>query len=163
MRGDFAYYDDEPMYWGDPDLASSSGIKRLDNIFWLLGADKNVLTRWLVSFQFGQYILQQGKPGGTTDPRNHFFNPYTYGPQDAVENIFSLKLASHFINDRLKPELLWSFTDDNQGRVSPKVTYEINDNLWWTVGFHYFYGSYYDSNGQFRDQSQLYTNIRYTF
>lgn len=163
LRGDFAYYDDEPMYWGNPVLASSSGIKRLDNIFWLLGLDKYVVTNWLVSFQYAQYILQNPKPGATTAARNYFLNPYTYGPQDPLEHIFTLKISTDFMNERLKPELLWSFTDDNQGRLSPKLTYEIDDNLWLTLGIHYFYGNEQDTNGQFRDQSQFYTQLKYTF
>jgi len=163
LRGDFAYYDDEPMYWGDPLIASSSGIKRLDNIFWLLGVDKYVVTNWLVSFQYAEYILQNPKPGATTARRNYFFNPYTYGPQDPLEHIFSIKISTDFLHERLKPEILWSFTDDNQGRLSPKVTYELKDNIWLTLGIHYFYGSEFDSNGQFRDQSQAYMNVKYTF
>lgn len=163
LRGDFAYYDDEPMYWGDPVIASSSGIKRLDNIFWLMGLDKYVVTNWLVSFQYAQYILQNPKPGATTSARNYFFNPYTYGPQDPLEHIFSLRISTDFMNERLKPEILWSFTDDNQGRLSPKITYELRDNLWLTLGIHYFYGNLFDSNGQFRDQNQFYTHLKYTF
>lgn len=163
FRGDFAYYDDEPMYWGDPVIASSSGIKRLDNIFWLLGVDKYVVTNWLVSFQYAQYILQNSKPGATTAQRNYYFNPFTYGPQDPLEHIFTLKISTDFMHERLKPEVLWSFTDDNQGRLSPKVTYEIKDNLWLTLGIHYFYGNEWDSNGQFRDQNQFYTQLKYTF
>lgn len=163
FRGDFAYYNNEPVYWGDPLIASSSGIKRWDNVFWLIGADKYIVTNWLVSAQFAQYIMQHSKPGATTAQRNYVFNPYTYGSQDPVENIFSLKVSTDFLNERLKPEVLWSFTDDNQGRLSPKVTYELKDNLYLTLGLHYFYGSLMDSNGQYRDQSQVYTNLKYTF
>jgi hypothetical protein len=43
------------------------------------------------------------------------------------------------------------------------VTYEINDNLWLIVGMHYFYGREQDSNGQFRDESQFYTQLKFTF
>jgi hypothetical protein len=163
FRGDFAYYDNEPMYYGDPLIASSSGIKPIDNIFWLLGADRYIFTKLLVSGQFAQYVLQHSKPNGSTPQKNYWFNPYTYGAQDPVENIFSLKLSTTFMNDRLKPEVLWSFTDDNQGRLSPKITYELKDNLWITLGIHYFYGSIMDSNGQYRDESQLYTNVKYAF
>ena len=67
------------------------------------------------------------------------------------------------MNDRLKPELLWSFSDDNQGRLSPKVSYEIKDNLVLTVGAHYFYGNLWDSNGQYRNNAQLYTSLKYSF
>jgi hypothetical protein len=80
-----------------------------------------------------------------------------------VENIFTLKVSTDFMHERLKPEILWSFTDDNQGRVSPKVNYELSDNLWLTFGIHHFYGHEQDSNGQFRNQKQIYASLKYTF
>jgi hypothetical protein len=164
LRGDFAYYNDEPTYYGDPVAGSTSGFKRWDNKMWIIGVDKNVLTRWTVSFQFGQYILEHSKVKWTTTAqRTYPMNAYTYGPADPVENILTLKISSHFLNDRLMPEVLWSGTDDNQARVSPKISYEIRDNLWFTLGVHYFYGDAWDSNGQFRDQSQYYTMLKYTF
>jgi hypothetical protein len=167
LRGDFAYYNNEPTYYGDVDLGSSAGVHRWDNIFWLIGIDKYVATNWMVSFQFSQYIMQEGDPGAGNHPITgkpyETFNAYTYGHQDAVENIFSLKIMTDFMHERLKPEILWTWTDDNQGKVSPKLTYEMRDNLWLTTGIHYFYGNEEDSNGQFRDKNQIYLNITYTF
>jgi hypothetical protein len=158
LRGDFAYYNDEPTYYGTD--GSRQGFNRWDNVFWLLGIDKTILTDWQLSFQFAQYIMQDAK-AGILNYRP--LNAYTYGPADQVENIFALKISTDFMNERLKPEISWSATDDNQGKLSPKVTYELKDNLWLTVGIHYFYGNEQDSNGQFRDQSQFYTQVKYTF
>jgi len=90
-------------------------------------------------------------------------NSYTNGSQDAVENIFSLKLSANFLHDRFKPEILWSFTDDNQGRVSPKLNFEIRDNLVFSLGYHYFYGNEQDSNGQFRKMNEVYTQLTWSF
>jgi hypothetical protein len=156
LRGDIAYYNDEPTYFGID--GRSVGLRRWDNLFWLIGMDKYVFTNWLLSFQFSQYILQDAKV-------DNFYplNAYTYGPQDQVENIFSLKIATDFMHERLKPEVLWTFTDDNQGRLSPKVTYELRDNFWLTGGIHYFYGKEQDTNGQFRDTNQIYLHLKYTF
>jgi hypothetical protein len=160
FRGDFAYYNDEPTYYGTPLTGTTYGVNRWDNVFWLIGMDKAIFTNWLVSFQFSQYIMQDAKPGFVGYDT---MNAYTYGPSDQVENIFTLKVSTDFLHERLKPEILWSCTDDNQGRLSPKITYEINDNLWFTAGIHYFYGSEWDSNGQFIEQSQFYTSMKYTF
>lgn len=158
LRGDIAYYNDEPTYYGVD--GSSKGFNRWDNFFWLIGLDKYVVTNWIVSFQFAQYILEKAKPGVGNWVS---LNAYTYGPQDRVENIFSLKVATDFMHDRVKPEVMWTWTDDNQGRVSPKLNYEIRDNLLLTLGIHYFYGDEKDSNGQYRDVSQAYLNLKYTF
>jgi hypothetical protein len=159
LRGDYAVYINEPTYYGD---TTARGVNRWNNTFWLIGIDKYVVTNWLASFQFSQYIMEHAHPG-VSNPSYYTLNSYTYGQQDRIENIFSLKIATDFMNERLKPEILWSFTDDNQGRLSPKVTYEIKDNLFFTAGIHYFYGKETDSNGQFRDISQIYGNLKYTF
>jgi len=165
MRGDLACYNDEPIYIGDPALASAKKIARWNNVFWLIGLDKYIVTNWLASFQFSQYILEHAreKSQGLPSHQQYPMNAYTYGYADQVENIFTLKISTDYMNERLKPEVLWSFTDDNQGRLSPKVTYEIKDNLWFTCGIHYFYGNLYDSNGQFRERSQFYTQLKRTF
>lgn len=163
IRGDFAFYDDEPMYWGNPHTGSSSGIKRQDNVFWLIGLDKYVITNWLVSFQYAQYILQHAKPGAMIKEQNFFLNPFTYGAMDPLDHIFSIKISTDLMNERLKPEILWSFTDDNQGRVSPKLNFELRDNVMLTFGAHYFYGNLWDSNGQYRDMNEVYMNVKYSF
>jgi len=166
LRSDVACYINEPTYFGDVTEGRSAGVKRWNNTFWLIGLDKYVLSNWLVSFQFAQYIMQHKNPGGfspTSGRAYQTMNSFTSGAQDRVENTFGLKVSTDFMHERLKPEILWSFTDDNQGRISPKVTYEINDNLWLTAGIHYFYGHEEDPNGQFRDESQFYTQLKFTF
>lgn len=160
LRGDAAVYLNEPTYYGNATTGRSEGVNRWNNVFWLMGLDKTIFTKWLVSFQFAQYIMEHSKSGVGS---YQTLNSYTNGAQDPVENIFSLKIATDFLNQRLKPEILWSFTDDNQGRLSPKVTYELKDNIWLTAGIHYFYGDERDSNGQFREVSQFYTQVKYTF
>lgn len=166
VRSDLAFYLNEQTYYGDVTLGASRGVKKWNNTFWLIGLDKYVLSNWLVSFQFAQYIMQHKSPGGI-DPISgrsyQTMNSFTYGAQDRIENAFGLKVSTDFMHERLKPEITWSFTDDNQGRISPKVTYELKDNLWLTVGIHHFYGREEDSNGQFRDVSQFYTQVKFTF
>jgi len=166
LRSDLAVYINEPTYYGNATTGSSAGVNRWNNIFWLVGMDRYFFTKWLTSFQYAQYIMEHKKTGyknSTTGIPYVTLNTYTNGPQDKLENIFSLKISSHFMNDRLLPELLWSFTDDNQGRISPKLSYQVNDNIWLTLGYHYFYGSRLDSNGEFRDENQLYTTMKYAF
>jgi len=163
LRSDAAVYLDEPTYYGDPARGSASGVVRWNNIFWLVGLDRNFFTKWTVSFQFAQYILAHETPGIAGHPEYKPLNSYTYGAQDRCENIFSLKIMTKFYNERIKPEVLWSFTDDNQGRVSPKISYEISDHLMATLGWDYFYGNEKDSNGQFRKSNQVYLFLKYSF
>lgn len=117
LRGDFAVYINEPTYYGNPATGSSAGVNRWNNVFWLMGLDKSVFTNWQVSFQFAQYIMEHDSPGVGT---YQTMNSYTYGAQDQVENIFSLRISTDFLHERLKPEVLWSFTDDNPGKDFPE-------------------------------------------
>jgi hypothetical protein len=166
LRADAAVYINEPTYYGDAATGQSAGVNRWNNIFWLMGLDRFFFTKYLASFQFAQYIMEHSD-GGVLNPATkrpyETLNTYTNGAQDKLENIFSLKISSHYMNDKLLPEVLWSFTDDNQGRISPKINYEVNDNLWLTLGYHYFYGDPRDSNGEFRNENQVYLNVKYTF
>ncbi len=163
VRGEGAVIINEPTYYGDPAAGNSAGVARWNNIFWLVGLDRYFFTKLLASFQFAQYIMEHDGPGIAGHPEYKPFNTYTYGAQDKMENIFSLKLSANFINDRFKPEIGWSFTDDNQGKISPKISYEIIDNLVFSLGVHYFYGDERDSNGEFRKQNQVYTMLKYNF
>lgn len=163
LRSDAAVYINEPTYYGNPNTGQSFGVARWNNIFWLVGLDRYFFTKLLASFQFAQYILEHDGPGIAGQPAYKPLNAYTYGAQDKMENIFSLKLSANFINDRFKPEILWSFTDDNQGKISPKFSYEVIDNLVFSLGVHYFYGDERDSNGEFRKQNQIYTMMKYSF
>jgi len=165
LRGDFAWYNDEPTYYGDPAIGKTYGYSRWDNKFWLIGMDKYIVTKWLLSFQYAQYIMEHKLADDPAQPASRRFamNGYTYGAQDPVENIFAIKISTDFFNQRLKPELSWSFTDDPQGKVSPKVSYEINNNLLFTLGWNYFYGKATESNGQYSHQSQVYTQLKYSF
>jgi len=165
LRGDFAWYNDEPTYFGDPNIGKTYGFARWDNKFWLIGVDKYIVTKWLLSFQYAQYIMEHrlAENNSFASYQQIPMNAYTYGAQDPVENIFAIKISTDFLNQRIKPELSWSFTDDAQGKVSPKVNYEISDNLLFTLGWHYFYGKPSESNGQFNHQSQVYTQLKYSF
>ena len=165
LRGDAAVYINEPTSYGDVSSGASAGVNRWNNVFWLMGLDKAIFTKWLVSFQFAQYIMEHDDPGVAEPVGVNYqtMNSSTSGAQDAVDNIFTLKIATSFMYDRIKPEVLWSFTDDSQGRINPKITYEIRDNLWLTLGSNLFYGDEKDSNGQFSNCKEIYTNLKLTF
>ena len=68
LRGDLAVINKEPTYYGDPDAGSAKGIKRWTNVMWILGADRYVFTKWLLSFQYGQYILEKGRLKSQASP-----------------------------------------------------------------------------------------------
>lgn len=165
LRGDAAVYISEPTYFGDVTSGDAKGTTPWNNVFWLMGLDKTVFTKWMLSFQFAQYILQHSKP---TDPAAdgqnwQVMNTYTYGAQDQIENIFTFRIATNFMHERLKPQIDFSYSGSNDGRISPKIVYQLRDNLWFTLGADYFYGRQEDTFGEFTHSKQAYVNVKYTF
>jgi hypothetical protein len=156
LRGEFAYIHNEPAYYGTQ--GSRKRTEQTDKYTYVLGFDKYLFTNWLFSLQFAQYITKDK----TWDDYN-LLNTYTYGLMDKVENFLTLKISTDFMHERLKPEVLIIYSDDNDGRITFKTKCEVKDNLWLTLGFHHFWGSVWGSNGEFRNNDHLFLEIKYTF
>lgn len=156
IRGEFAYIKDVPGYYGED--GDSKGVVKLDNYNYVLGLDKNLFTNWLFSFQFIQYISSISDHEGF----GLLFGP-TLGPIDQVETILSLKVATDFMHERLKPEVLILYWLANNWRISPKVSFEIFDYLNLAAGAHIFAGEEQNLFGQFDDNDQVFIELRYGF
>ncbi len=156
LRGEFAYFHNEPTYYGTQ--GSRKLTERTDKYTYVLGFDKTFFTKWVFSLQFAQFIHDDKKIGNY-----QILNTYTYGLLDKVENYLTLKVSTDFMHERLKPEVLIIYNDDNDGRISFKTQYELRDNLWLTLGYHHFWGPAYGSNGQFRNNDHMHCSIKFTF
>ncbi len=156
LRGEFAYFHNEPTYYGME--GSRQLTERTDKYTYVLGFDKYFFTNWLFSLQFAQYIHDNKKIGNY-----QVLNSYTYGLLDKVENYLTLKVSTDFMHERIKPEILIIYNDDNDGRISFKTQYELRDNVWVTLGYHHFWGPPFGSNGQYRNNDQLYCSVKFTF
>ncbi|RKY38998.1 MAG: hypothetical protein DRP76_03820 [Candidatus Omnitrophota bacterium] len=156
IRGEFAYLHNEPTYYGTEGKRKLT--KKSDKYTYVLGFDKYLFTNWFFSLQFAQYIHDKRTSSGY-----YVLNTYTYGLMDKVENYLTLKITTDFMHERLKPEVLFVYNDDNDGRISFKAKYELRENLWLTLGFHHFWGPSYGSNGQFRNNDHVVFEIKYTF
>ncbi len=156
IRGEFAYLHNEPTYYGIEGRRQYT--EKTDKYTYVLGFDKNFFTNWLFSLQFAQFIHDK-----KTFKGYQVLNTYTYGVMDKVENILTLKIATDFMYERIKPEVLIIYTDDNDGRISFKTKYEVKDNLWLTLGYYHFWGPNYGSNGQFRNNDHIFCELKYTF
>ena len=156
IRGEFAYFHNEPTYYGTAGRRNCT--EKSDKYTYVLGFDKYYFTNWLFSLQFAQFIHDNPTFRG-----NQVLNSYTYGLMDKVESYLTLKVATDFMYERVKPEILIIYGDDNDGRVSFKTKFEARDNLWLTLGYHHFWGPQYGSNGQFRNKDQIMFEVKYTF
>jgi len=128
---------------------------------YVLGFDKAFFTNLMFSFQFiqmwaiatedydkSQYTLLHGA---------------TRGPLDKCETMLTLLVGTDFWHERLKPQVLIIYGDDNDWRISPKVSYEINDQWLATVGLHIFEGKEQHLSGQFDKNDQIFFELKYTF
>ena len=167
LRGEFVYFRKEPTYYGIDTYRAAT--RRSDKWAYVLGLDKTYFTNWLFSLQFAQFIIEQDEWTGTDDLNMVGQRTYdaldstTYGLQDKIENYITLKVATDYMHERIKPEILIIYQDDNAGKVSPKVNFEARDNLWFGLGYHHFYGKPAQSNGQFRNNDQAFFDVTYTF
>jgi len=162
LRGELAYIKGDAMNYGtDADI---EGTIDVDQCNYVLGFDKTFFANWQFSFQFIQmWALQKEKRLDFAKPGMTLLNGATRGPLDKVETTLTLMVATDFLHERLKPQILVLYQDDNDWRISPKVSYEISDQWLATVGLHFFEGKEQHLNGQFDKNDQIFAELKYTF
>jgi len=159
LRGEFAYVKNGAMNYGTDE--NIVGTVDVDQYNYALGFDKTFFTNYLFSFQFIQ-LIADAKENFNTNNYSLLFGP-TRGPLDEVETLLTLKVSTDFFHERLKPEILVIYGDDNDWRISPKTSFEINDNLMVTLGAHIFSGKEQHLNGQFDKNDQLFLEVKYSW
>ncbi len=159
LRGELAYIKGGAMNYGtDKNIAGTANVSMCN---YVLGFDKSFFTNWLFSFQFIQMIAQ---PQSEYDKRLYtLLNGATRGPLDKIETTLTLLVSTDFMHERLKPQVLVLYGDDNDWRISPKVSYEISDQWLATAGLHIFEGKEQQLNGQFDKNDQIFLELKYTF
>jgi len=156
LRGEFAYIQDVPTYYGTD--GKVKGLVKMDNFNYVLGFDKSLVTNWFASLQFIQFITSKPNYQGNS----LLFGP-TLGPMDQVTTMLSLKLSTDFMHERLKPEVLVIYGLDNDWKISPKVQFEILDSLLAVTGVHIFEGKPQNLYGQFAERDELFFELKFGF
>ncbi|MFH1201992.1 MAG: DUF1302 family protein [Candidatus Omnitrophota bacterium] len=159
LRGELAYITGDAMNYGTD--ASIAGTVDTDQINYMLGFDKSFFSNWQFSFQFIQMWAKAREE--YNQARYTLLNGATRGPLDKVETMLTVMLATDFLHERLKPQILILYGDDNDWRISPKVSYEISDQWLATAGVHVFEGREQHLSGQFDKNDQLFFELKYTF
>jgi len=160
FRGEVAYTKDKPFPIGtDGNPNYAAGPVAMNTYTYMLGFDKYFFTKLLISGQFIQFLNPADRYGTQL-----VLHPATLGAQDKVETLGTLKVSYDFLNQRLKPEMLVVYDNSNDWRISPKISYEVNDNLWVYAGIHYFTGKGYSLYGEFEPQgSMVYSGLQLSF
>ncbi|HOL65845.1 MAG TPA: hypothetical protein PKX93_00115 [bacterium] len=156
IRGECTYTLDKPYPTGAD--GNATGNTTQNTFAYVLGLDKYLFTDLLASVQFIQYINQDDQVAS-----GHLLHPATLAPINKVENMATVKLSKDFLNERLKSEVLAVFGGNGDWRVSPRVSYEVNDRLTIYGGLHYFAGRANTLFGEFEKSSMIYTGATLAF
>ncbi|MBM3251846.1 MAG: hypothetical protein FJZ11_03595 [Candidatus Omnitrophica bacterium] len=159
LRGELAYITGGAMNYGTD--TSIQGTADTDQLNYVFGFDKSFFTNWQFSFQFIQMRAKAREDFNKA--RFTLLNGATRGPLDKVETTLTLMLATDFLHEKLKPQILILYGDDNDWRISPKVSYEISDQWLAAAGVHVFEGKEQHLNGQFDKNDQIFFELKYTF
>ena len=163
LRGELAYIKGDAMNIGTDGVIKQTGscTVDVDQLNYVFGFDKTFFTNWQFSFQF---IQMWAKAREEYDKRLYtLLNGATRGPLDKLETTLTVMLATDFLHERLKPQVLVLYGDDNDWRISPKVSYEISDQWLATLGLHIFEGKECYLNGQFDKNDEIFAELKYTF
>ena len=90
----------------------------------------------------------------------------TSGPaNDRIRHLLTLRLTKLLMNQNLRCSLFTYYSPtDKDVYMRPNVNYKVNDNLAIELGSNIFFGDYpYAFFGQFRDNTNIYTGLRYSF
>jgi hypothetical protein len=159
LRGELAYIKGDAMNYGtDKNIVGTVDTDQLNYVF---GFDKSFFTNWQFSFQF---IQMWAKAREEYDKRLYtLLNGATRGPLDKVETTLTVMLATDFLHEKLKPQVLVLYGDDNDWCIRPKVSYEISDQWLATFGVNIFEGKEQQLNGQFDKNDQIFFELKYAF
>jgi len=139
LRGELGYFTNRYFLTRDP--ADSDGVAERAELSTVLGLDWSGMADTFVSVQLFQSRL--------SGHREEFTRP-------ALDTSFTFLARREFMNDTLAAELLWiGNTNDGDGLVRPKVSYEWEDNLRLWMGLDLFYGDHDGMFGQFDGNDRL--------
>ncbi len=159
LRGELAYIRGDAMNYGtDKNIVGTVDTDQLNYVF---GFDKSFFTNWQFSFQF---IQMRALAREEYNKRLYsLLNGATRGPLDKLETTLTVMLATDFMHERLKPQVLVLYGDDKDWRISPKVSYEISDQWLATAGVNVFEGKEQHLNGQFDKNDEVFFELKYAF
>lgn len=84
--------------------------------------------------------------------------------EDQSSGFVSLRIATDYMNEKLKPEVIGLYSwSDQSWMLRPKVSYEFTDSIKATAGIDLFGGSASTFFGQFDDNDRIYSELEYTF
>lgn len=148
---EFGYYESADDTGGQNPLIGNSEVRYLVGYTQEIGKDFTAGLQYYVEqmLDYGQY-----KRNLTTGPA-----------RDEFRHLTTLRLTKLLMGQNLRCSLFTYYSPtDKDVYMRPNVNYKINDNLAVEVGANVFFGDYpHTFFGQFRNNTNIYTALRYSF
>jgi hypothetical protein len=155
-RGEFVYTHGHKNGYGTD--GSQEGVAKVDMWKSAFVLERYVVTNWMVEFQYIMMGLTREREKGY-----RFLLGPTQGVMDQVETFLTLMVSTDFFHERLKAKTLIVYGDNYDWRISPRFDFEVTDKINIAFGGHLFYGHKDGLNGEFRDNDEVFTEIRFGF
>ncbi len=146
LRGEAAYYNGKYFLTQDP--VQQNGIIQKDYLHYLLGLDFN-----LGPVMFSSQFIQQT----ILDHDDNIVNEKT-------ENTMTLLARYDILRETLHLELFsYMGLTNEDALIRPKITYDFDDSFSILLGSNIFVGDDRGRFGQYKDNSMVYTKLKYSF
>jgi hypothetical protein len=144
----------------DPLLSGESGQdfeKKSNTLDYCLGFDRTVYTDWFLSGQIIQNIVLNAP--------SHMVKGLSLKEKKALDTFFTFVVSKPFkrFNDQVGMSALIAYGTAGEWWMSPKLWWEMTQNIKASLGAQIFSGRSYDTLGQFNRQSNIYTQLKYSF
>jgi hypothetical protein len=124
----------------------------------LIGVDKSLGNEWMAGVQYyGEYMLDHDSYMAGIQPGMPSF--------DELRSTVTGRINKFMRNQTVQLSVFgyWGVTDQDW-HVRPSLSYKITDAINWTVGGSLVGGDeLHTMFGQFQENSNLYTRVRYSF
>jgi len=146
FRGEAAYYGGK--YFLTEDMQALDGIIEKDYLHYVFGLDFNIKSI-MISAQFIQQYILDYEPG--------IFDNET-------ENTMTFLARADVLRETLHLEIFSYIGLTNEDAlIRPKITYDYSDSFSILMGANVFVGDENGRFGQYKDNSMIYTKIKYSF
>jgi len=148
---EFGYYESADDQSGRNALVNNSEMRYLIGYAQEIGKDLTMGVQYYI-----EQMLDYGR----------YRNSLTLGPaRDEYRHLTTLRLTKLLMNQNLRCSLFTYFSpSDKDVYMRPNVNYKVSDNLAVEAGANVFFGDYPNTFfGQFQNNTNIYTGLRYSF
>lgn len=148
---EFGYYESADDAGGDTGRINNSELRFLAGYSQEIGKDFTGAVQYYVEHMTDYSNYQKSMPSGLS--------------RDRDRHLITARLTKLLMNQNLKCSLFTYFSpSDKDVYIRPNVNYKATDNLALEAGANIFFGDYPSTFfGQFRNDTNIYTALRYSF